>query len=117
MQRSFSDRVLGGVCGGLASALRLDAWLIRFLFALLTLVSLGVFAVLYIILWWIVPLESPLERRGGLPVVLALLLIVVAAAAWYARDNGLLVAANGEDFFWQGAALLLAVVYLFRQLR
>jgi phage shock protein PspC (stress-responsive transcriptional regulator) len=117
MRRSFSDRILGGVCGGLAVALHLDAWLVRIAFAALTVASLGVFAVLYILLWWIVPMESPVEGRRGLPVIFALILIVLAAASWYARDNGLLVASNGESIFWQGAAIVLALVFFLRQIR
>lgn len=117
MRRSFSDRVLGGVCGGLAAALRLDSWLVRIAFAVLTVASLGVFAILYILLWWVTPMESPVEGRRGLPVIFALILIVLAAASWYARDNGLLVAPNGEPIFWQGAAVVLAVVFFLRQIR
>lgn len=98
-------------------SLRLDAWLVRCVFVALTIASLGVFGIAYVLLWWIAPLESPLERRRGLPLVFALLLIILAAAAWYARDNGLLQLSNGEPFFWQGAAIVLAVVFFFRQLR
>ncbi len=117
MRRSFSDRVFGGVCGGIAAGLRAPAWLLRFVFALLTLVSLGVFGILYVVLWWLMPLESPLERRRGLPTVLVLLLIAASAAAWYARDNGLLVTPDGVPFFWQGAAAVLAILFFLRQIR
>lgn len=117
MRRSFSDRVLGGICGGLAAALHLDSALVRIVFALLTVASLGVFAILYILLWWITPMESPIDGRRGLPLIFALILIVLAAASWYARDNGLLVAPNGETIFWQGAAALLAIVFFLRQIR
>ena len=81
MYRSFSDRVLGGVCGGLATALHVNAWLIRLIFVLLTLVSLGAFAPLYVLLWWIVPAESPTQRRRGFPVIIALVLVILTAAA------------------------------------
>ena len=72
MYRSFSDRVLGGVCGGLAAALHVNAWLIRLIFVVLTLVSLGAFAALYLLLWWIVPAESPTQRRRGFPTIFVL---------------------------------------------
>jgi len=56
LRRSTNDRWLGGVCGGLALATGLDAWLWRILFvALMTLGGTGV--VLYIVLWIFVPLE------------------------------------------------------------
>ncbi|MBK8021585.1 MAG: PspC domain-containing protein [Chloroflexi bacterium] len=117
MRRSFSDRVIGGVCGGLAGALHLDSWLIRGLFALLTVISLGIFGILYVLLWWIVPMESPLERRRGLPLLLVILLVALSVAAWYARDQNLITAPDGSPLFWQGAALVLAAVFLLRQIR
>lgn len=61
MRRATSDRWLGGVCGGLAEATGLEAWLWRILFvALMTLGGTGV--LLYIVLWIFVPLESGVSR-------------------------------------------------------
>ena len=117
MYRSFSERVLGGVCGGLAGALHLNAWWVRGIWALLTLLSLGAFAILYLLLWWIVPQESPTQRRRGFPLILVLLLIVLTAAAWAGRDLGQLNTSSGINLFWPGALLLLSVVFFLRQLR
>lgn len=61
LRRSTNDRWLGGVCGGLAEATGLEAWLWRILFvALMTLGGAG--ALLYIVLWIFVPLESSVAR-------------------------------------------------------
>ena len=117
MLRSFTDRVFGGVCGGLAASLRINAWWIRGLFVLLTIASLGAFAVLYLLLWWIVPRESPVERRRGVPVILILLLVALMIAAWIGRDLGYLRAPTGVDLFWVGALVLLSAVFFLRQLR
>ncbi len=117
MYRSFSDRVLGGVCGGLATALHVNAWLIRLIFVLLTLISLGAFAPLYLLLWWIVPAESPTKRRRGLPVILVLILILLTLAAWVGRDLGQLTTAAGVNLFWPGALVVLSAVFFLRQLR
>jgi phage shock protein PspC (stress-responsive transcriptional regulator) len=117
MLRSFTDRVFGGVCGGLAASLRINAWWVRGLFALLTILSLGAFAVLYLLLWWIVPQESLANRRRGIPLILILLLIVLTAAAWAGRDLGYLRAPSGEGLFWAGALVLLSAVFFLRQLR
>lgn len=117
MYRSFSDRVLAGVCGGLAASLHLSPWLVRVLWVLLTLVSFGVFAILYVLLWWVVPAESPTQRRRGFPVILVLALVVLAAAAWFARDNGQLVTQAGVNLFYPGAVALLGVVFFLRQVR
>jgi signal transduction histidine kinase len=49
-ERSGHDRVFAGVCGGLASALGVDATLVRFVFALLSLAG-GAGILLYLALW------------------------------------------------------------------
>jgi phage shock protein PspC (stress-responsive transcriptional regulator) len=117
MSRSFSDRVLGGVCGGLAATLHVNPWWIRWLFVLLAVVSLGAFAVLYLLLWWIVPQESPTQRRRGVPLILVIVLIVLTAAAWIGRDLGQLNTPSGVNLFWPGAVLILSAVFFLRQLR
>jgi len=60
LYRSKSDRVLGGVCAGLGSFLKIDPVFIRIFFIVWTV--LGEFAVLiYILLWVIVPSDSSAE--------------------------------------------------------
>jgi len=117
MSRSFSDRVLGGVCGGLAAALHVNVWWIRWLFVLLTVISLGAFAALYLLLWWIVPQESPTQRRRGVPLILVIILIILTAVAWIGRELGQLNTASGVSLFWPGALLILSAVFFLRQLR
>jgi len=57
LMRSRSDRMLGGVCGGLAAYLRIDATIIRLLFVLMALGSgAGVF--IYLVLWFVLPAEG-----------------------------------------------------------
>ncbi len=56
LYRSTKDRMLGGVCGGLADYLKLDSTLIRLLFVVaLFFGSLGFWA--YVVMWIIVPEE------------------------------------------------------------
>lgn len=55
MYRSFTDRIFGGVCGGLAAIIPLNVWWFRFAFALLTLITTGAFAALYLLFWSIIP--------------------------------------------------------------
>jgi phage shock protein PspC (stress-responsive transcriptional regulator) len=117
MRRSFSDRVFGGVCGGLAVSLHLSAWLIRVIWVLLTIASLGVFAALYVLLWWIVPQESLVTRRRGIPTLFVILLIILTAAAWTGRELGQLTTPSGVNLFWPGVLLILSVVFFLRQLR
>lgn len=117
MLRSFSDRVLAGVCGGFAAKLHLNAWLVRVIWLVLALLSLGAFAVLYVLLWWIVPQESPMQRRRGLPTLFVIALIILTAAAWVGRDVGQLTTPSGVNLFYPGAFLLLSAVFFLRQLR
>lgn len=61
LRRSTSDHWLGGVCGGLAEATGLEAWLWRILFvAFVALGGTGI--LLYIVMWIFVPLESSVPR-------------------------------------------------------
>ena len=120
MQKSFSDRVLAGVCGGLAAALHINAWLVRLLFVILSLLSLGAFAVLYLLLWWVAPPESYLStrrRRRRLSLLFVLILIVLMVAAWAGRDLGYLRAPSGADLFWPAALAFLSLVFFLRQVR
>jgi phage shock protein PspC (stress-responsive transcriptional regulator) len=54
LRRSRTDRWLSGVCGGLAVASGIDAWVWRLVFALFTL-TWGIGAVIYVLLWIFVP--------------------------------------------------------------
>lgn len=54
--RSRSDRVVAGVCGGLASYFNVDSTIVRLVFVVAVLS--GVSPLLYIILWIIMPEEA-----------------------------------------------------------
>jgi phage shock protein C len=56
IRRSSTDRVIGGVCSGLASYLKLDPVLVRIIFVLLAIFG-GGGLLAYIILWIILPEE------------------------------------------------------------
>ncbi|MBM3193201.1 MAG: PspC domain-containing protein [Chlamydiae bacterium] len=58
MKRVYKDRFdkkIAGVCGGLAQYFQIDASLIRLLFIFLTLVTGGIFLLIYILLCAILP--------------------------------------------------------------
>ncbi|GAP12010.1 phage shock protein C (PspC) family protein [Bellilinea caldifistulae] len=61
LYRSRQDRMLGGVCGGLAEYLGLDPTVVRLVFLLLFFLG-GQGLLIYLIMWLIVPEEpvSPL---------------------------------------------------------
>ncbi len=56
LTRSSTDRMLGGVCGGLARYLGVDPTLVRIGFVLLTLS--GVSPLAYLVLWVVIPSEG-----------------------------------------------------------
>lgn len=56
LYRSRTDRVLGGVCGGLGEHLHIDPVIIRLLFVLLAFIS-GVGILLYLIAWVVIPVN------------------------------------------------------------
>src|ERR1700733_11395289 len=55
-RRSRSDRWFGGVCGGIARATGVEAWVWRLLFVLLFLCA-GAGLLAYVLLWIFVPSE------------------------------------------------------------
>ncbi len=57
LYRSAHDSMIGGVAGGLAESVKMDATLIRILFIVLVLVGGGGF-ILYIVLWIVLPLNE-----------------------------------------------------------
>jgi phage shock protein PspC (stress-responsive transcriptional regulator) len=58
LRRSRSDRMVAGVCGGIAKHLGVDAALIRLLLVAATILGIGTGAVLYLACWLIVPEEE-----------------------------------------------------------
>jgi len=63
LYRNASDKVLGGVCSGLAHYLRIDPTIIRVLFAIITFGGFGTGVLLYIILWIVLPAKG-METSG-----------------------------------------------------
>ncbi|MBR2027325.1 MAG: PspC domain-containing protein [Alistipes sp.] len=56
LYRSKSNRIIGGVCGGLAEYLNIDANALRVITALLTFV-MGMSLWVYLLAWLIIPEE------------------------------------------------------------
>ena len=65
--RSSTDRVLGGVCGGLADKLGVNAWAMRLLIFALMVVLPGSPLLLYPIAWILMPEDTFLELEGRGP--------------------------------------------------
>jgi phage shock protein C len=119
MVRSFTDRVFAGICGGLGALTGRSAWWFRLVFIVLSLVTGGAFAALYVLLWWLLPQESLTGRQRRSPALLLLvaLLALATLAGWWLNLNGELRSAAGQDLLWPLLLLALAVVFFLRQVR
>ena len=59
LQRSRSDRMIAGVCGGAGRLLDIDPTLLRLALVLLTVFGAGIGVVLYVAAWILVPQDGP----------------------------------------------------------
>ena len=62
LYRAENDKVLGGVCAGVANYLRIDPAVVRIIFALIAFGGFGFGFLLYIILWIVLP-SKPLQTN------------------------------------------------------
>lgn len=59
LYRSRNDSIIGGVAGGVAEYLDIDPSLVRIVWAILAIITGGIFFVLYIVMWIVVPEGYP----------------------------------------------------------
>jgi len=57
-RRSRDDRMIAGVCGGLAKLTGIDATIVRILLVAATLLGFGAGVVIYLVCWILVPEEA-----------------------------------------------------------
>ena len=119
MRRSFTDRVFGGVCGGLAATLPFSAWVLRGIWVVLTPLTLGLAAAVYVAVWWLLPQESLIrDMRGGFfRFILVMIVIGGVIAAWVGQQTGDFVGPSGQPLFASVVIVLLSCVFLLRQVR
>jgi phage shock protein PspC (stress-responsive transcriptional regulator) len=65
LRRSRSDRMIGGVCGGIARATGVASWIIRLVFALLAICA-GSGVLIYVLMWILVP-EDEAPKQASTP--------------------------------------------------
>lgn len=101
LRRSSSDRVIGGVCGGLAHTLGVDPVVVRVITAVLAILG-GAGVAAYVIAWILIPddrgenaLDASRTGRGKLP---QLILILVLAVAGVSIVSSLWPGRNGLGF-------------------
>ena len=64
LYRSKKERILGGVCAGLGEHLDVDPSVIRLIWAVITVLSLGMGIIIYILAWIFIPEQS---QDDGIP--------------------------------------------------
>jgi phage shock protein PspC (stress-responsive transcriptional regulator) len=64
LYRSTTERILGGVCGGIGIHLDVDPIIIRIIWIVLTCISLGIGIIAYLVCWVIIP-EEPHVQNGN----------------------------------------------------
>jgi phage shock protein PspC (stress-responsive transcriptional regulator) len=58
LYRSKKDRMLGGVCAGLGEHFDIDPTVIRLIWAVITVLSIGTGVLVYILAWILIPEED-----------------------------------------------------------
>jgi phage shock protein PspC (stress-responsive transcriptional regulator) len=56
--RTSNDRMIAGVCGGLAAQFGVPTAVVRLAFVLMTLFSYGMGLLIYVVLWVVMPLDD-----------------------------------------------------------
>jgi phage shock protein C len=66
LKRTSGDRMIAGVCGGLARYFNIDPAIVRLLFVLAVFAG-GVSPLIYVVLWIIMPLDIPTATATSVP--------------------------------------------------
>lgn len=113
LYRSATDKVIAGVCGGLAQYFNIDPAIIRLAFVVFALAG-GASVLLYIVLWIAVPIGegSPALALGDKGNEMLATVLIAIGALWLLANLGAFTFINWR-FAWPlmliaaGAALLL----------
>lgn len=119
MTRSFADRVFGGVCGGLGSSWRVNSWILRVIFVVFAIASLGVGVALYIALWWVLPQESLItnQRTNAFDALLFVVTILIIVGSWVLHLSGNLTGDDGQALLYPIVAMTLSIILFLRLVR
>jgi phage shock protein C len=117
LTRSRTDHMIGGVCGGLANYLGVDATLVRLVFLLLALGS-GGGVLIYFVLWVVVPREDMPAGAGAEETISANASeIADRARGLGAEVRGMARTPNPQAALFFGVALIgLGVIFLLENL-
>jgi len=121
--RSLTNRVLGGVCGGLGAYLGMNPWWIRAAFLILGVLTAGTGVLIYLALWLMLPAENLTTlsidsdaRTNPETLVVIGFIVVVMGLVVLARNVGVLVSEHG-DAFLPLVIIVFGLMLLVNQLR
>jgi len=120
LHRSSSDRVVLGVCGGLAELLQVDAGLVRLAFAIGTLWG-GAGLLLYVVLAVILPVDprdaaGPFRTPAERTQLLTGVVLIALGGLLLASDSGLAPWLTW-NLFWPSLVILIGVGLVVRRRR
>lgn len=122
LARSLTDRVLGGVCGGLGAYVGVNAWWVRALFVVLGVFTAGTGVLIYLALWYLLPAQtlrdsSFEDERVANPETVILIggIVIAMGLVVLARTLGLLAGEQG-DAFLPLVIILFGLTLLVKQL-
>lgn len=115
MTRLLENRILGGVCSGLARVTPINAWIWRIIWLILLFVTGGSSGLLYLMWWWLLPEQSfnDIEVGRFLPTIGALITFILVIGGWFIRSD--LTSDIGSDLYVPLILLLTALVFLSQQ--
>ncbi len=137
LKRSMTDRVFGGVCGGIGAYIGLNPLWVRLLFVVMAPTTSGYGVLLYLILWLVVPAEAlddlpalkpvrpgdapnptapPPARGSSIGQLTFGIAAMLVGVAFLVLLSGALPVTAG-DLFWPAAALSIGLALLWRQVR
>ncbi len=123
LARSRTDRVFGGVCGGVAEYLGWDSVVVRVVYVALTIISFGIGGgVLYAFAWLLMPLAEPglpgipdsvQPRRSSSRIIVGALLVVAGMLALMALFLPVFFTWTGWRFTAPALLVTLGLVLIF----
>lgn len=119
LYRSETERMVGGVCGGLADYFQVDPTLVRVAFVLLALLN-GLGLIGYVVLWIIVPRQSRLGTATQDTMRENVEEVTEQAREWGEKVRGKL--GGGErrgsgPYLWAGILILVGLLLLLNNYR
>jgi phage shock protein C len=117
LYRSATDKVVAGVCGGLASYFKIDPVIVRLAFVVFALVG-GASVLLYIVLWIAVPIgeTSTVPAIRSVNTETTAIVLIAIGALWLLANFGVFRFINWS-VGWPLVLIAFGVALLYRRAR